>query len=179
MNLQNIYVEAQLLDGDARAERCAGPCSRWCPASPGFVARRGAAADARCPHSDLGECDVAQPRADAAADPPGIVMAIGDLAVDAALVIVTQVRKPCEDDGVARRGLHELSMPPIPVSIGEDLGDDCSHDVAPAGHLSPVPARDRRDKGVVSGPACADRTGRPCGSRDDRHRARGVSWLHR
>jgi hypothetical protein len=31
MNLQNIYVEAQLLDGDARAERCAGPCSRWCP----------------------------------------------------------------------------------------------------------------------------------------------------
>ncbi len=38
---------------------------------------------------------VAQPRADA----PGIAAAVGHLAVDAALVIVAQVRKPGQDTG--------------------------------------------------------------------------------
>src|SRR5258706_10795702 len=60
---------------------------------------------------------VAQPRADAPADPPGIVIAVLDLALDAALVIIAHVRKPGQDNGVARRGLDEQSMPPNPVSI--------------------------------------------------------------
>ena len=37
---------------------------------------------------------VAQPRSDVPADPPGIVMAVLDLALGAAFVIIAQVRKP-------------------------------------------------------------------------------------
>jgi hypothetical protein len=40
------------------------------------------------------------------------VIAVLGLALDAALVIVTQVRKPCDDDGVTRRELDEWNMAP-------------------------------------------------------------------
>jgi hypothetical protein len=47
----------------------------------------------------------------------------------------------------------------------QDLRAGYSGDVAPAGHVSPLRARDRRDCGVVPGPGRADRTGPPRGFR--------------
>ena len=59
----------------------------------------------------------------------------------------------------------------------QDLRDVCTHDVAPAGHMTPVREPDRSDDGVAPRPASADRTDPPCGFRNDRHRTRGVTWL--
>jgi hypothetical protein len=49
---------------------------------------------------------VAQPRPDAPADPPGMAAAVLYLALDAALVILAQVRQPGQDNGGAGRRLH-------------------------------------------------------------------------
>ena len=65
---------------------------------------------------------VAQLGPDVPADARGIVMAVLHLALAAALVIVTQVRKPAQDDGVTRRGLHERSYatnPRVNPNVGK------------------------------------------------------------
>lgn len=49
---------------------------------------------------------VAQPRPDASADPPGMAAAVLYLALDAALVILAQVRQPGQDNGGAGHRLH-------------------------------------------------------------------------
>jgi hypothetical protein len=49
---------------------------------------------------------VAQPRPDAPADPPGMAAAVLYLALDAALVILAQVRQPGQDNGGAGRRLY-------------------------------------------------------------------------
>jgi hypothetical protein len=44
------------------------------------------------------------------------------MALDAVLVIITQVRKPGQDDGVTRRGLHEWSYatnPRVNPNVGK------------------------------------------------------------
>jgi hypothetical protein len=60
---------------------------------------------------------VAQPRPDAPADPPGMAAAVLYLALDAALVILAQVRQPGQDNGGAGADSITEVCRPIPVSI--------------------------------------------------------------
>jgi len=108
---------------------------------------------------------------------PGIVIAKPDLALDAALVITAQARKPGQDNGITRHELHEWSMPPTRCHSErrQDRRDDYSQDVAPAGHLSQMRKPDRRDNGVASVRAAQTGLIRPCGFRSDGHRTPGLS----
>jgi hypothetical protein len=87
------------------------------------------------------------------------------------LVIITQVRQPGQDNGVARRELNERSMPPIPRVI-QNVGKT-------SGMPSLMPcAPHRRDDRVASGPVCG-RTGSPCGFRNDGVELRDLSCVNR
>ena len=62
----------------------------------------------------------------------------------------------------------------------EDRTDGYSHDVAPAGHLSPVRVHNRRDSGVVPGTdLCRPDTGSAVRITQRRAPDRAVSWLQR
>jgi hypothetical protein len=113
---------------------------------------------------------VAQPRADAPADPPGIVIAIPDLAVDARSS--SSRRSDSRARIMALRGASSMNGVCHQSRVIQNVGKT-------SGMPSLMPcAPHRRDDRVASGPVCG-RTGSPCGFRNDGVELRDLRSVNR